>query len=81
MPKISIPIKNGYSSESVINMAETLGRLTGTAVECQATLEITANEQVIQALKAIAPMARGKYKKRQAVEIAQEDPDSYNPKP
>lgn len=63
MPKISIPIRNGFSSESVINMAETLGKLTGTVVECQSTLEITAAEPVIKALMAIAPMAKGKRKK------------------
>lgn len=60
MPKVSIPIKKDYPSQSVIDMAETLGRLTGTVVESQVVLEITANEFVIKALQAIAPMAKGK---------------------
>ena len=62
MPKISIPIKSGVSSESVVIMAETLGRMTGTVVEVQSTLEITASEPVIKALLAIAPIAKGKRK-------------------
>lgn len=67
MPKISIPIKTGYPAESVITMAETLGKLTGTAVECQEILEITANESVIKALVAIAPMAKRKRKKGEPI--------------
>lgn len=67
MPKISIPVKKGYPSESLIEMAETLGRLTQTVVECQVTLEVTAAEPVLEALKALVPMAkakRGKYARR-----------------
>jgi hypothetical protein len=64
MPKISIPIKSGYLAESVMNMAEQLAKMTGTAVECQAVIEVTAAEPVIKALAVLAPMAKKKYQKR-----------------
>ena len=60
MPKITIPVRKDYPANSVIDMAETLGRLTNTAVECHAVIEVTANEAVIKALAAIAPLAKGK---------------------
>lgn len=80
MPKISIPIKNGYPAESVINMAETLAKLTGTAVECRQTVEVTANEAVIKALTAIAPMAKAKRNKRskEVTEEGSEDPQEVS---
>jgi hypothetical protein len=65
MPTIHIPIKNGYPADSVINMAETLGRLTKTTVQCTTILEVIASAEVITALKAIAPLAKAKrYKQR-----------------
>jgi hypothetical protein len=66
MPRISIPIKKEYPTASLIEMAETLGRLTQTVVECQVMLEVTAAEPVLKALKELVPMAkakRGKYRK------------------
>ena len=76
MPTIHIPIKNGYPSDSIINMAETLGRLTKTAVQCKTAIEVTASQEVITALKAIAPMARAKRYKRGGQPV---DPDQVEP--
>jgi len=73
MPKISIPIKNGYPVDSIINMAETLAKLTGTAVECQTTLEVTANAAVVKALQAIAPMAKARRNKHLTEEVPPEE--------
>jgi len=64
MPTIHIPLKNGYPPDSIINMAETLGRLTKTAVQCTTAIEVTTSQQVITALQAIAPMAKARRYKR-----------------
>ncbi len=73
MPKIVIPIKNGYPAQSLVAMAEGLGRLTGTVVECNTAVEITANDAVIKALTAIAPMAKGKRTRKGAASTAGEE--------
>lgn len=75
MPKISIPIKNGYPAESLISMAEALGKMTNTAVECQAVVEITAADPVIKALAVLAPMAKArKYGNRYTKQVQDETP-------
>ena len=56
-----------YTVDAVVVVTEVTNPLaltvmTGTVVEVQSTLEITASEPVIKALLAIAPMAKGKRK-------------------
>jgi hypothetical protein len=80
MPKISIPVKKDYPAESVINMAEKLGEMTQTVVECQAMVEITANEAVLKALQVLAPMAKKKYGKKTKTENYTEE-DTFTPTP
>jgi hypothetical protein len=77
MPRISIPVKYGTPVESIIDMANQLGKMTGTVVECQAVLEVTANEAVIEALQILAGMGvskkRGKYKSRTKAKATSEE--------
>jgi hypothetical protein len=74
MPKISIPVKKGYPVESVINMAEKLGEITGTVVECQAVLEVTAAEPVLKALAVLAPMAKTRKYGNRYTKTTEENP-------
>lgn len=62
MPTQDFELSASYPVESVIAMAEQIGKLTRTVVVCKPVLKVEAAAPVLKALEALLPLSKKKRK-------------------